>query len=258
MRSSVQENRFQIKQHTILTWVTLTVEILVTALSFAILNTLGVSGKNSILITFFVALLIVCLGLLFIYKVYPKITQKPSVKVSLFEDYVTLANKKNEREERTYLEWLEHVWYKSAPFSECYTSSFFDLVSSNWVSGHLTPLSRQGSTTIQNHVKLVYEDIEGKHITIEIDNQNKKMTLYILSKLTSEVKGNQVFAIEQKQEQIELIDQITKEAFKPQPNGTLLRALINGLISVFRGSPGMDKAVDEASSLTNLLGNLQG
>lgn len=42
-----------------------------------------------------------------------------------------------------------------------------------------------------------------------------------------------------------------KEAFKSKPNRTTLRALIDGLISIFRNSPEMDKALSDAKSLTN-------
>lgn len=125
---------------------------------------------------------------------------------------------------------------------------------------NLTSLDHFNKLTARSTSKLTlsitYIDVKGKHINITIDNPGKIQALDLISVLTKEVKDSRELPIKQKKEQIEVIDRIAKEAFSPEPNKTLLRALSEGLASIFKSSPGMDKAENDAKSLTSLFSNL--
>lgn len=74
-------------QHATLTWVTLFVEILTATILYASLYTLGMSKSTALSVSSITAIMLVFLGLLFNYKVFPKLVKSPKRKGASIINY---------------------------------------------------------------------------------------------------------------------------------------------------------------------------
>ncbi len=74
-----------------------------------------------------------------------------------------------------------------------------------------------------------------------------------LKTLKEFVMASEHLSNEDKQEQVEVINQIGEEAVKPKPNKTLLKVLGEGLMATLRAIPDMAKAVAAAAPILTQL-----
>ena len=70
-----------------------------------------------------------------------------------------------------------------------------------------------------------------------------------LKTLEEAVMASGVLLVDEKQEQVEIINHIGEEAAKPKPNKTLLKALGDGLMTTLRSVPDVAKAVTSVAPI---------
>ena len=120
-----------------------------------------------------------------------------------------------------------------------------------------------GDTTMDDKTEVKTGDItntggqlflgRNSDVIAKLDAAGENELAKALSGLTEAVMANEHLTDDDKQEQVEVINQIGEEASKSKPNKTMLKMLGNGLITTLKAIPDLAKAVGTVAPLLDKL-----
>lgn len=117
--------------------------------------------------------------------------------------------------------------------------------------GHKVSVNAHDITNIDGEMNI---GIDVYKITNQLDAAGQPELAASLRMLSKAVMDSRYLTSQKKQECMEVVVQISKEASKPQPNKTLLKSLWDGSVSALRAVPDVAQAIHAlAPLLTQLL-----